>query len=334
MSISMDQAKRVVAFAAIYLFWGGSYIAIRSVVSVLPPMFAASLRYFLSGAILLAISFVIRKQPFVGVRRAANCCLVGLVMIVTGYALVFWSSTQLQSWIVAVLVSTSFLWTYLGECFVLRSQRPRAAVLVPLLVGLAGIPVLSVRNIHGSGLNSFAAAAGILVSSFAWSVGALALKQLRLPECPFQSAGLQLGTAGFVLGVISLGLGNWKHLVLHRALESARLVSGMTYLVLCGSVVAFSAYHWLMHRESPTLVATFAYVNPIVAMILGIGLAHEHWSGAQLIAAAAILASVIQVWRAQANSFSGQFRPSLSSRTSFPAPALEAVTEPPFELAD
>jgi drug/metabolite transporter (DMT)-like permease len=330
MSIASYQTKRIVAFAAIYLLWGGSYFAIRSVVSVLPPMFAASLRYCLGGAILLAISFVVRERSIAGVREAANCCLVGLVMIVAGYALIYWSSSRLQSWIVAVLVSTSSLWTYMGECFVLGSQRPRAAVLIPLLAGLAGIPVLCVRNWHGSGLNSFAPAAGILVSSVAWSVGTLALKRLRLPGCLFQSAGLQLGSAGLTLAAISWGLGDWRHLALHRFVESVKPILGMTYLVLCGSVVAFSAYHWLMRRESPTRVATFAYVNPIAAMILGIGVAHEQFSGAQMIAAVAILASVIQVWRAQPSSPSGQFEPSISNRTSFPTPALAADTESPI----
>lgn len=330
MSIFEYRTKRIIAFAAIYLLWGGSYIAIRSVVSVLPPIFAASLRYCLAGAILLAISFVIRKKSFAGGRQAANCCLAGLVMIVAGYSLVFWSSTRLQSWIVAVLVSTSSLWTYLGECFVLGSQRSRAAVLVPLLAGLAAVPVLSARNPHGNGLYSLAAVAGILVSSFAWSVGTLTLKRWSFPECPFQSAGLQLGSAGLALALISWGLGDWKHLVLPRAVESAKLIWAMTYLVLFGSVAAFSAYYWLMRRESPTLVATSAYVNPIVAMMLGIGLAHEHFSGAQLIAAAAILASVMQVWRAQTSSPGGQFEPSISSRAPLSAPAFAVDTESPI----
>ncbi len=319
----------MIAFAAIYLLWGGSFLAIRSVVSVIPPMFAASFRYSLGGAILLTISFLIRKRPFAGVREAANCCLVGLVMIVAGYALVFEAATRLQSWIVAVLVSTSSLWTYLGECFVQGSQRPRAAVLVPLLAGLTAIPILFVRNSHWIGLNSLAVA-GVLVSTIAWSAGTLALKRLRLPECPFQSAGLQLGTSGFALAVISWRLGDWKHLELHRVVESAKPILGMTYLVLCGSVMAFSAYHWLMRRESPTLVATFAYVNPMVAMMLGIGFAHEHFSGAQLIAAAVILASVIQVWRTPANSHISQFKPSISSRASLSAPAFTADTESPI----
>lgn len=301
MNIRLFRANRIVAFAAIYLLWGGSYLVIRSVVSTLPPTFAASLRYCLGGVILLAISIVFRNAPLANLRQAANCCLTGLVMIVAGYSLVFWASTRLQSWLVAVLVSTSSLWTYLGECWLLRSQRAHVAVLVPLIAGLAGISFLSISSFHERGSNSLAAAGAILVSSFAWSLGALTLKRVQLPGCPFQASGLQLISAGAVLAVFSWATGEWKHLALREVIGNARLIVGMAYLVLGGSVIAFSAYHWLMHRESPTLVATFAYVNPIVAMVLGIGLGHERFSSMQLAAAVAILVSVIQVWRMQAH---------------------------------
>src|SRR5579863_8746882 len=107
MNISSYHVRRVAAFAAIYLLWGGSYLAIRSVVLVVPPMFAASVRYCLGGAILLVISLLIRRQPFANLHQIVNCGLLGLVMIVAGYGYVFWSSTRLQSWAVAVLVSTS-----------------------------------------------------------------------------------------------------------------------------------------------------------------------------------------------------------------------------------
>lgn len=300
MKVHLCRANRIVAFTAIYLLWGGSYLAIRSVVSVLPPMFAASLRYCLSGIILLAISLVFRSAPFANLRQAANCCLTGLVMIVAGYALVFWSSTRLQSWLVAVLVSTSSLWTYLGECWLLRSQRARPAVLIPLIAGLLAIPVVSASGLHQRGINSLPAAGAILVSSLAWSLGALALKHFQLPVCPFQTSGLQLVSAGSVLALLSWTLGDWNHLVFRELIGNTRIMMGMAYLVLGGSVVAFSAYHWLMRRESPTLVATFTYVNPIVAMALGLGLGREHVSGLQLGAAVAILVSVVQVWRMQA----------------------------------
>ena len=321
MHIRLYHIKRAVAFGGIYFLWGGSYLAIRSVVSIVPPMFAAALRYCIGGAILLGISVLVRRKPFATLRQFANCCLLGLGMIVAGYALVFWASTQLQSWIVAVLVSTSSLWTYLGETWVLRRQRARAAVLIPLLAGLTSIPILSMDSVHGNEQH-FIAAAAILFSSVAWSLGTLALRRLRLPTCPFQTGGMQLLCAGSILAAISWGLGNWSHLTLRGMVGNTKLMMGMAYLVLAGSVVTFGAYHWLMQRESPTLVATFAYVNPIVAMLLGIGLGHEHFSGAQLAGAAAIVGCVVQVWRTQLRSIK---IPEKQTNSMAPATALSST---------
>lgn len=295
------QVKRIAAFAAIYLFWGGSYLAMRSVVSVIPPMFAASLRYTISGVILLAISIGIRRKPLAGFRQIMNCCLVGILMIVVGYAAVFWSAARLPSWIVAVLVSTSFVWTYFGECFVLRSERMRPKVFLTILVGLVGIPILSRPNIHESQIMPVAAIVCVLAATFAWSASALALKHVRLPACHFQTAGLQLGSAGILLAGISCTLGEWRRLEGVPLVLGAKPILAMIYLVFAGSVTAFGAYHWLMQRESSSLVATFAYVNPMIAMIVGIGFAHEHFTLAQFAATAFILASVIEVWRMKAS---------------------------------
>lgn len=316
MGNSAAQIKRVTAFAAIYVLWGGSFLAIHLVVSSIPPMFAASVRYSLSGLILIAISVGIRHQHFADFRQIINCCVVGLAMIVAGYSVVFWSSTRLPSWMVAVLVSTSFLWTYLGECLVLRSQRARPAVIILLLVGLAGIPFLSGLDLRQLPLSSIRAMAGILASSLIWSAGTLALKRVQLPACPLQAAGWQLGFAGIVLAAVSFKLGEWGGLTGFNFSASAKPIFGMAYLVLGGSVTAFSAYHWLMRHESPTLVATFSYVNPIIAMLLGIGFAHEHCSLTQLVATSTILASVLLVWRIQASSARAQMQmiePSMAS---------------------
>ncbi len=290
------QIKRIGAFAAVYLLWGGSYLAIRLVVKAIPPMLAASARYTLSGLILLAISICILRKPFARARQIAHCFLAGLLMVVVGYAVVFWSATRLSSWIVAVLVSTSFLWTYIGECFVLRTERMRAAVLVPLLAGLAGIPFLSSAGMRYGRSTSMIAVVSVLAATTAWSAGALALKKIRLPACHLQTAGFQLAFAGIVLAGISCSLGEWRRLDPARWIFDVKPILGMAYLVCGGSVIAFSAFHWLMQRESPHLVATFAYVNPVVAMMLGIGVAHERCSWMQLAVAAIILISVVLVW--------------------------------------
>jgi drug/metabolite transporter (DMT)-like permease len=231
-------------------------------------------------------------------------------MTVAGYAFVYWSSTRLPSCIVAILVSTSFLWIYFGECFVLRSERVRPGVFVPVLIGHAGIPFLSGTGIHEGRFISLAAAVGVLASGFAWPAGALAHKRRQLPECHFQTAGLQLGFAGILLAAISCELGEWHRLAAANLASEAMPMLGMAYLVLGGSVPGFGAFLWLMQRESPSLVATFAYVNPIVAMMVGIGFAHEHCSLKQLIVAAAIIASVVSVWRFKSSAPSAKVRPA------------------------
>jgi drug/metabolite transporter (DMT)-like permease len=294
--MSAMQIKRIAAFAAVYLLWGGSYLAIRQVVEVAPPMFAAAVRYGLGGAILLVISLIVRRETLATRRQLVNCMLSGTAMIVAGYAIVFWAATQLPSWMIALLVSSSFLWTYLGECFLLRSEALRVPALAGVLLGLAGIPLLSGSVIRHGQPGSIIAMAGTQLSTIAWSAATLAIKRIQMPKCPFQTAGVQLSSAGLMLAAISCCILDGKKLPAAGILLSPKPLLGMAYLVLGGSVIAFGAFHWLMQRESPSLVAAFAYLNPIVAMILGIGFAHERCSATQLAGAAAILMSVVLVW--------------------------------------
>lgn len=294
------QKKRMAAFAAIYLFWGSSYLAMRAVVHVVPPMLAASVRYGVSGMALLAFSFTILREALPTGRQALNSVVTGISMIVLGYAVVFWAVTLLPSWVVAVLVSTSFLWTYLGECFILRTAQPRTGIIFLLMLGLAGIPLLSNAAVSFNWSISSAAVAGVLASTFVWSATVLAMKKMQLPKSHWQTAGLQLGAAGTVLAAISGVFGEWGRIPSMHLLLGFRPLLGMAYLVVCGSILAYSSFHWLMRRESPSLVATFAYVNPVVAMLLGIGIAHEPCSLSQLLGAIAILLSVILLWRGKA----------------------------------
>lgn len=294
--MSAMQIKRIAAFAAVYLLWGGSYLAIRQVVQVAPPMFAAAVRYGLGGVILLVISLAVKREQLASRRQLVNCVLSGVAMIVAGYAIVFWAATQLPSWMIALLVSSSFLWTYLGECFLLRSEPLRFSALAAVLLGLAGIPLLSGSVIRHGHPASIIAMACTQLSTIAWSAATLAIKRIQMPESPFQTAGVQLSSAGIILAAISCCVLDVKKLPPAAILLSPKPLLGMAYLVLGGSVIAFGAFHWLMQRESPSLVAAFAYLNPIVAMILGIGFAHERCSLTQLAGAAAILMSVVLVW--------------------------------------
>jgi drug/metabolite transporter (DMT)-like permease len=242
--------------------------------------------------------------------------LTGIAMIALGYSIVFWASTLLPSWIVAVLTSTSCLWTYLGESLVLRSKRLRIRVLCAVMIGMIGIALVGGTALHRELSLSSWAVAGVLAASISWSASTLAIQRIHLPKSSWQTAGLQLTAAGILLAGISAALGEWTRLPAIDRMLATGPVLAMTYLVFGGSVIAFGSFHWLIRRDSPSLVSTFAYANPVVAMIVGIGFAHESCSMQQFFGAVAILFGIVLMWRAQADrgpSDTGRKEPVFSS---------------------
>ena len=291
--------RRTLAFAAVYVLWGGSYLAIRFVVRVIPPFLAAGIRYSLSAILLLTISFVFLRDAPPSRRQWMNCAGTGLIMFAFSYSAIYWAETRIASWLTAVLSSTGFLWTYVAECIFLRTDRLRARTLIPLAGGVAGMALLVGFPFRTSQANSVFAALVVLASTVSWSLMTVALKRLELPPSFVQTAGLQLSAAALALIPTAIATGEARNLPPASRIFQAGPVLGMTYLVLGGSVLAFTAFHWLLARESPSLVATSTYVNPIVAMLAGIALVHERYTPTQLWGAAAVLVSVILVWRAK-----------------------------------
>lgn len=289
--------KRITAFAAIYLLWGGAYLAVRVLVHTVPPAMAAGARYSLAGICMTAIMLA-QRAPAPSRRQAINAMWTGALMLSIGYGVVFWVERRMPSWLVAVLGSTVFLWTYLGECFVLRTVRFRAAMLAPLLLGLAGMPLLvSDGEFHGS--VSLPYAVIVLAGSLCWAAGSLAVKSIDMPRSPVQAAAIQSGTAGILLLCLSLALGERTGAAAAAQLFAWQPAAAMAYLVLGASVLALVAFLWLLQHEPASLVATSEYVNPIVAMLLGIVAAHERASPLEIAGALAVLASVLAVWRLQ-----------------------------------
>ena len=289
--------KRISAYAAIYLLWGGAYLAVRVLVEQFPPFLVAGLRYCLA-ALCLSPLILARGTRMPSRKQMQNAIWTGVLMLAAGYGVVFWAEQRLPSWLAAVLVSTSFLWTYLGECFVLRSHRFRAVMLTPLIAGLAGVPLL-VDAGDRRGYISLLAAFGVLGGALCWAAGSLALKRIDLPGSLIQTACIQLGAAGIALIVVSGCAGEWKHAPALASFFAWRPLIAMACLAIGASVLSFVAFLWLLTQEPASLVATFTYVNPIVAMALGILAAHERFSSMQLIGALAVLGSVIAVWHMQ-----------------------------------
>jgi drug/metabolite transporter (DMT)-like permease len=306
--------KCLPAYAAIHLLWGGAYLAVHVLVRDFPPFLVAGLRYCLAAVCLIPI-VLSQRGPAPHRRQVLNAAWTGVLMLAAGYGIVFWAEQRLSSWLASVLVSTSFLWTYLGECFVLRSFRFRPAMLAPLLVGLAGMPLLFEGGGDRGGV-SFLAALAVLAGALCWAAGSLALKSIDLPPIPVQTAAIQLAAAGLLLLCLSSTLGEWANAPSPARFFAWQPFLAMAYLVLGGSVVASVAFLWLLEREPASLVATSMYVNPIVAMLLGILAAHERSTPMQLAGALAVLGSVLAVWCMQ------------GSGSGWRAVALREISEP------
>jgi drug/metabolite transporter (DMT)-like permease len=291
--------KRIAAYTAIYVLWGGSYLAIRFVVAVIPPFLAAGIRYTLGGLILLAFSAAIRRDPLPGWKQALNAVLTGTALLTLSYGVVYWAETRLDSWIVAVLVSTILLWTYVGERIVFRLGKLTVMTLLPVVAGLAGMPLLvnaTLKQRHGE---SLVAAAAVVLGSGLWAATTLLLKRLELPRSSVQTAALQLSSAGGTLLLVAYLSGEFGAVPATHAMLAVKPLFAMMYLVLASSVLGFTAFNWLLAHDSAALVATSAYVNPVVAMLLGILAVHEAWSPPQLVGAAIIMGSVVLIWRLQ-----------------------------------
>lgn len=285
--------RRILAFTSIYALWGGSYVAIRSVIAVIPPFLAAGIRYTLAGLLLCCWSFGLRRCERPTRKQVLNALVIGIAVLGLSFGAIFWAETRLPSWTVGVLSATTFAWTYIGECVLDRIPR-NWSVLSVALAGLLGIPfMLAPQGILASGM--LWAVATVLFSTWMWSAALLTINRIDLPANCGQTAAIQLSSAGLFLLACSRIHDNWALV----SLESARTwkpTVAMAYLVLGPSLIAFTAFHWLLRRERPHLVATHSYVNPLVAMLAGVLLLHERFSPRQLIGAGALITSICCIW--------------------------------------
>lgn len=291
--------QTLLAYSAIYLLWGGAYLAMRVLVIFLPPFLVAGTRYSLAALCLTAILLVL-KTPTVTLRQMLNAAWTGVILLTIAYGVIFWAAQHLSSWMVAVLMSTAFLWTYLGESLVLRSYAFRLSMLPPLLIGLAGTSLVVGGTSHG-GEYTLIAAIAVLACALCWSAGSLAIKRIDMPASALRTTQIQLTVSGALLLVVSAANGEWRTLPPITRIFSVQPMLAMFFLVAGGSIVALAAFHWLLAHQPASLVSTSAYANPLVALIVGVLVAHEHGSRAQWSGAAIVLLSIVAIWRFQFN---------------------------------
>jgi drug/metabolite transporter (DMT)-like permease len=282
--------RKLLAYAAIYFLWGASFLAIREVVAVVPPFFAAAFRFLCAGLILCGYSLA-RGIPPPDRAQLRNTALLGLVMFAGDYGCLFLAEKEVPSGLAAVIAATIPVWVLLAEWWFAGSQRPTARALAGIILGIGGVTLLMIP----SGLHSTAfrvSAMVLLLGCFFWSGGTVASRHLKLPQQLSMSSGLQMAWGGGFLLLLSSATGELGDLPILFHQWNWKLAVAMGYLVVFASIIAFTAYVWLIGREPTTRVASYAYVNPLVALLLGALLVQERPTPLQYAGAGLVVAGV------------------------------------------
>ena len=263
----------LLAFAIIYLVWGSTFLAIRIGVREVPPFLLAAMRFLVAGLVICAW-MIARGERLPSGRQWVSALVLGVPIFVIDYGLVFWAEQRVPSGVAAVMMATIPAFTALSEVILLRSQRITIRLASALLVGIAGVAVLMSRSLNlGGAPIDRAGAVALIVAALAWSVGSALIRKLPLPPSKVMSSGSQMLAGGVLLAVTAAALGEFRDF--RSSAVSAGAWLALLYLIVAGSIIAFTAYVWLIHHESPTKVATYAYVNPVVAVLIGYFLAGE-----------------------------------------------------------
>jgi drug/metabolite transporter (DMT)-like permease len=286
-----DRLRLVAAFAAVYLVWGSTYLAIRIAIETIPPFLQASWRFLAAGAILLAAGRA-RGLAWPGRREWRTAAIVGVLMLTGGNGGVSWSETRVPSGLAALIVGAVPLFTVLLDWLRPGGTRPGRATALGLLIGFAGVGLLVNPFARDAARVDPAGAAVLLVACVSWSVGGLYSRHAPV-AAPLMGAGANMAMGGVGLLVLSALAGEPSRFA--PGAVSAASLAALAYLVVFGSLVGFTAYIWLLHHTSPAKATTYAYVNPVVAVLLGWALADEPLTGRVLVSAAVIILAVVMI---------------------------------------
>jgi drug/metabolite transporter (DMT)-like permease len=281
------------ALLAIYLVWGSTYLAIRFAVQTIPPFIMAGTRYLIPGILLLAWRRLAgdpaptRKQWIAG-------SVIGLFLLLGGNGLVSWAEQRVDSGVAALIIGTAPIWMVIFDAALVR-KWPRWQVIVGLLAGFGGIILLvGPDSLFGGHPRYDLVGLGILMlAALFWSIGSIYSRDADLPHSPLLGTGVEMLAGSACLYLASLVSGEWK--TFNIAAISQHSLLGLFYLILFGTLVGFVAYTWLLRNAPISLVSTYAYINPLVAILLGNWLAQESLNWHIVLSAMIIIGSVVLI---------------------------------------
>jgi len=294
------QAHLILAFTLLYVCWGSTYLAIRIAIGTWPPLLMAAVRFTVAGSVLYAFLRA-RGTPAPTARHWGAALLSGGLLLGVGNGSVCWAEQWIPSSVAALIIASTPLWMTLLPWLGRRAPAPPALVIVGVLLGLTGVgillgaqatPAAATPVVAPRGPSSWAAAA-VIGATLAWAIGSLWSRRLPLPSSPFQSTALQMLAAGPLLALAGAWRGEFGRLT--PAMLTPTPLLAIAFLVVFGSIAGFGSYVWLLRNTTPTRASTYAFVNPLIAVLLGWAIAGEQLGRRTFVASALIVSSVAAV---------------------------------------
>lgn len=278
------------AFAAVYIIWGSTYLAIRFAVDTMPPFLMAGVRFLIAGAILYAV-MAARGTPAPRRIHWRSTLIIGALLLLAGNGGVVWAEQKVPSGIASLLVAIVPLWIVLIDWLRPGGSRPSMPVMIGLLVGLAGIGLLVIGGDDTNKPIDLLGIGSLLIATVCWAIGTFYARRAPLSSSTLQTTAMEMLCGGALLLLVGTITGEWGRLDIAKI--SLTSVVAVIYLIVFGALVAYTAYTYLINHAPPAQAATYAYVNPVVAVFLGWLFRGEPLTIRTIIAAAIIIASVV-----------------------------------------
>ena len=286
----------IVAFAAVYILWGSTYLAIKYVIQTLPPFISTGARFLLAGSTLFIIGRFSKdyEKPTLTQWRASF--VVGTLLFLGGTGGVVIAEHHITSSLAALLVATEPFWIVILSWLWLKGARPDWKVALGLLMGFAGVYLLiggAGASPAGNGTNQLFGIVLVVAAALSWATGSIYGVRARTPKSPVLTSGMQMLAGGSALLLAGTLMGEWTGFEITAVSLNSCLA--LAYLLIFGSLFAFTAYSWLLKNARPAMVATYAYINPVIAVVLGWAIAGESFTGRMLLGAGVIVGSVVLI---------------------------------------
>ncbi|PIO48466.1 MAG: hypothetical protein CMR00_04960 [[Chlorobium] sp. 445] len=293
MQAAANPVLLLAAFLAIYLIWGSTYLAIRFAIETIPPFLMGGMRFLCAG-LMMYLFTAISGSPAPRAKHWRSAGTLGALMLFIGNGCVVWAEQHISSSVAALLITTEPLWIVLLQWLALGGKTPTAGIWAGLSLGTIGTLLLVSDGLFSGSVHmDYAGVGAVVVATLAWAVGSLYVTRAELPPSLLQATSMQMLVGGALQLTVGTLRGEWAQFSLAQISWQSWLALG--YLIVFGSIVAYSAYTWLARVAPPSRVATYAYVNPVVAVFLGWAIGREHLTVQMLIAAILMILAVFVI---------------------------------------